>query len=58
MKTIEQVRALLQDCSPSKVATATGVHPNTIRNIRDNPDANPTLKVLRAISDHFESRGV
>lgn len=41
-----------------KVAEATGLHYNTIRDLRDNPQANPTYKVLLAISTYLESRKV
>jgi hypothetical protein len=43
---------------PIKVAEATGVHYNTIRQVRDNPNANPTHKVLLALSNYLESRKV
>lgn len=39
-----------------RVAEATGLHYNTIREIRDNPDANPTHRVLAALSEYLESR--
>jgi hypothetical protein len=41
-----------------KVAEATGVHYNTIRKVRDDLNANPTHKVLQALSDYLESRKV
>jgi hypothetical protein len=41
---------------PAKVAEATGLHYNTIREVRDNPDANPTYKVLKALSDYLTRR--
>ena len=43
---------------PVKVADATGLHYNTIREVRDNPDANPTYKVMLALSNYLESRKV
>ena len=58
MMTLEQIRQALSDRMPIKVAEATGLHYNTIRQVRDNPDANPTHKVLQALSDYFESRKV
>jgi hypothetical protein len=58
MMTLEQIRDALSDRMPIKVAEATGVHYNTIRKVRDNPDANPTHKVLQALSDYLESRKV
>lgn len=58
MMTLEQIRQALSDRMPIKVAEATGLHYNTIRQVRDNPGANPTHKVLQALSDYFESRKV
>lgn len=56
MLTLEQIRAGLSDRVPAKVAKATGVHYNTVREVRDNPEANPTYKVLAALSYYLESR--
>lgn len=53
MLTLDQIRAALQDRRLFKVAEATGLHYNTIREIRDNPNANPTYKVIRALSDYL-----
>lgn len=58
MMTLEQIRQALSDRMPIKVAEATGLHYNTIRQVRDNPNANPTHKVLQALSDYLESRKV
>ena len=58
MMTLEQIRDALSDRMPIKVAEATGVHYNTIRQVRDNPNANPTHKVLLALSNYLESRRV
>jgi hypothetical protein len=58
MMTLEQIRQALSDRMPIRVAEATGLHYNTIRQVRDNPDANPTHKVLQALSDYLESRKV
>ncbi len=46
----------MRDRMPAKVAEATGLHYNTIREVRDNPDANPTYKVLKALSDYLTRR--
>ena len=53
MLTLEQIRAALRDRRLAKVAEATGLHYNTIREVRDNPDANPTYKVIKALSDYL-----
>lgn len=58
MMTLEQIRQALSDRMPRKVSAATGIHYNTIRTVRDNPAANPTHKVLQALSDYLESRQV
>jgi len=58
MMTLEQIRNALSDRMPAKVAEATGLHYNTIREVRDNPSANPTYKVLVALSDYLEGREV
>ena len=58
MMTLEQIRDALSDRMPMKVAEATGIHYNPIRQVRDNPNANPTHKVLLALSNYLESRKV
>jgi hypothetical protein len=35
------------------VAQATGIHANTLREVRDNPLANPTYKVFKLLNDYF-----
>ena len=37
------------------IAEATGIHFNTIREIRDNENANPTYKVMLKLTDYLES---
>jgi hypothetical protein len=37
------------------IAEATGIHFNTIREIRDNENANPTYKVMTKLTDYLES---
>lgn len=56
MLTLDQIRAALRDRRLSKVAEATGLHYNTIREVRDNPNANPTYKVIKVLSDYLEGR--
>jgi|GEM_PF-852205 len=58
MMTLEQIRLGLSDRMPIKVADATGLHYNTIRSVRDNPHANPTHKVLTALSDYLQSTAI
>jgi hypothetical protein len=56
MLTLEQIREALRDRRPGLVAEATGLHLNTVRDVRDNPTANPTYKVLKALSDYLTHR--
>ncbi len=56
MLTLEEVRFLLQDRSPSRVAEACALHYNTIRDLRDNPDANPSYRVLKTVADYLEGK--
>ena len=35
------------------LAAKTGLHYNTLRKIRDDPDANPTLNVMNTLSEYF-----
>ena len=52
---LEDIRGLLQDRRVSIVAKATGIHFNTIREIRDNQDANPTYRVMIKLTKYLES---
>jgi hypothetical protein len=54
MLTLEQIKAALSDRRIKMVAQATGLHNNTIRDIRDNPKANPSYRVMKALSDYLE----
>ena len=54
MMTIEAIRLALRDRRISMVSNATGLHDNTIRGVRDNESANPSYKVLKALSDYLE----
>lgn len=53
MLTLEQIRHALLDRRLGMVAEATGLHLNTVRDVRNNPNANPTYKVLKALSDYL-----
>ena len=50
--TIEQIRNMLRDRRVNIVAQETGVHPNTVRNIRDggNPNAATAAKLAAYLS--------
>jgi hypothetical protein len=53
MLTLDDIRERLKDRRLPVVSEATGVHWNTIRAIRDNPDANPTYQVMVKLSDYL-----
>jgi hypothetical protein len=53
MLTLDDLRRLLKDRRLPIVAEATGIHANTLREVRDNPDANPTYKVMKALNDYL-----
>jgi len=54
--TLEQIRQGLKDRRLDKVSEATGIHYNTIRYIRDNESANPTYRVMVALSDYLAAK--
>jgi hypothetical protein len=54
MLTLEQIKLALTDRRLGVIAEATGLHYNTLRDIRDNPDSNPSYRVLKALSDYIE----
>lgn len=51
--TLEQIRSALADRKVSVVAKAVGIHPNTLRTIIKDPEANPTHRVMKALSDYL-----
>lgn len=53
MLTLEQIRTLLKDRRVSIIAKETGIHFNTIRDIRDNEHANPTYRVITKLSEYL-----
>ena len=56
MMTLYQIKRLLADRKLTLVANATNIHRNTLAEIRDNPEANPSHKTLSALSDYFTSQ--
>ncbi len=56
MMSFDEIRKSLIDRRLEVVAEGTGLHYNTIKNVRDNPTANPTRKVMEALSAYL--RGV
>ncbi len=55
MMKLEDIRELLKDRRVSIIAESTGIHFNTIREIRDNENANPTYRVMTKLTDYLES---
>lgn len=56
MMYLEQIREMLADRRLSLVAEATGLHYNTVRAIRDDPEANPTYKAVKALSEYLQGQ--
>lgn len=55
MMTLEQIRAALADRRISMVAQATGLHVNTVIEVKNSLQANPTYRVLKALSDYLSN---
>ena len=53
--TLEQIRSALKDRKIAVVARATKIHPNTIRSILKDIEANPTHRVVKALSDYLSA---
>ena len=53
MLTLQQIRDSLKDRRIGLLAEMTGIHVNTLRDIRDNENANPTYKTLQLLNDYF-----
>jgi hypothetical protein len=53
LMTLEQLARHLSGKQLKLVAKKTGLHYNTLRKIRDDPAANPTLNVMRSLTEHF-----
>ena len=53
MMTLSELRAGLSDRNLKTVAARTGLHYNTLLEIRNNPEANPTNKTMAKLSAYF-----
>lgn len=51
--TIDEIRSKLQDRRLEVVATATGLHYNTLRHIRDTKQTNVKYETLEKLSNYF-----
>lgn len=58
MLSLEEVRKGLKDRRLFMISRATGIHPNTLRYIRDDPNANPTYKIMVALSEYLKEGAV
>lgn len=56
MKSLEVLRALLEDRVLSKIAEKTGISRQTLIAIRDGANTNPEHNTLKKISDYFEDQ--
>jgi transcriptional regulator with XRE-family HTH domain len=57
MLNLDQIKAKLSDRRLDAIAAATGLHRNTIANIKSGKIENPTYYVLIKLSDYFEGQG-
>ena len=57
MNEYEWIRSALHDRRISVVAEKTGLSAPTIRAIRDNEEANPTLSTLDALAHYLRNAG-
>lgn len=56
MMALEKISKALQDLRLMRVSEKTGIHYNTLKDIRDNPQANPTAKTLMAVTEYLDAR--
>jgi len=55
MLTIEQIYELLQDRAVPVVAERTDIHYNTVLNIKNGTNKNPSYEVIKKLSDYFQA---
>ena len=54
MMSLLEIQKALKDRRIGLISQHTSIHVNTIREIRDNPLANPTYNVLAALNSYFK----
>jgi len=54
MLTTQEIAERLKDRRIPLVSKATGIHHNTIAAIRDGKTADPSHRVIKALSDYFD----
>jgi hypothetical protein len=55
MVSLEKIQAALKDLRLERVSEATGLHYNTLRDIRDNPQANPRWSTMTALDRYMQT---
>jgi len=53
MLPLKEIRDRLKTASVAEVSRATGLSYNTVRNVRDGIQANPTMRVMESLSRYF-----
>ena len=56
MRTLQQIREALKDRRLSVVSEATGLHYNTLRQLRDDEDHSPSYDTVRKLNEYLEAR--
>lgn len=54
--TPEEMQKALEDRRLTVVSRETGIHYNTLKNIRNGDNKNPSYRVARLLSDYLERR--
>lgn len=57
MKSLDFIRSALADRRPGIVSERTGLHVNTIADIRDGRNTNPKLKTLETLAAYLVGEG-
>ena len=58
MLTLDEIKRLLADRRLEIVSSATAVNRNTLAQIRDGKNKNPTLRTMQRLSDYLTGAGV
>lgn len=51
----EQIKEKLKDRVVSVVAEETGLHPNTVRKLKEGKGKSPEYETVKKLSDYFEN---
>ena len=58
MLTLDEIKRLLADRRLNVVSAATAINRNTLAQIRDGKNENPTLRTMKRLSDYLSGVGV